>query len=34
MEFLRHFWDAATALDPAARELDEGVRFPLCHPTH
>jgi SAM-dependent methyltransferase len=32
MEFLRHFWDAAAALDPAARELDEGTRFPLCHP--
>jgi len=32
MDFLRHFWDAATALDPAARELDEGMRFPLCHP--
>src|SRR5262249_40177282 len=30
MQFLRHFWDAATALDPAARELDEGNRFPLC----
>jgi len=32
MEFLRHFWDAATALDPAAQTLDEGKRFPLCHP--
>jgi hypothetical protein len=32
MEFLRHFWDAAAALDPAARELDEGTRFPLCYP--
>ncbi|HYJ33586.1 MAG TPA: class I SAM-dependent methyltransferase [Candidatus Binatia bacterium] len=32
MELLRHFWDAAIALDPAARELDEGTRFPLCHP--
>lgn len=32
MEFLRVFWDAAAALDPAARALDEGVRFPLCHP--
>jgi len=30
MEFLRHFWDVATAMDPAARELDEGNRFPLC----
>lgn len=32
MELMRHFWDAAVALDPAARELDEGVRFPLCRP--
>jgi SAM-dependent methyltransferase len=30
MEFLRIFWDEATALDPAARELDEGARFPMC----
>ena len=21
-----------SALDPAARKIDEGVRFPLCHP--
>ncbi len=27
MEFLRRFWDAAVALDPAAAELDEGRRF-------
>jgi hypothetical protein len=32
MEFLRHFWEAAIALDPAARGLDEGERFPLCRP--
>lgn len=32
MAFLRHFWDAATALDPAAAELDEGRRFPVCRP--
>ncbi len=32
MELMRHFWDAAVALDPAARELDEGRRFPLCRP--
>jgi len=32
MELMRHFWDAAAALDPAARELDEGRRFPLCQP--
>jgi SAM-dependent methyltransferase len=30
MELMRHFWDAAVALDPAARDLDEGRRFPLC----
>ena len=30
MQLMRIFWDAAVALDPAARELDEGVRFPLC----
>ena len=32
MEFLRVFWDAATALDPAAEGVDEGRRFPLCRP--
>ena len=32
MEFLRRFWDAAVALDPAAAPLDEGRRFPLCRP--
>jgi SAM-dependent methyltransferase len=32
MEFMRHFWDAAVALDPDAAPLDEGVRFPLCQP--
>lgn len=32
MELMRHFWDAAGDLDPAARELDEGIRFPLCQP--
>lgn len=32
MDLMRHFWDAAVALDPAAAELDEGVRFPICHP--
>ena len=30
MEYLRLFWDAAVAVDPKARELDEGVRFPMC----
>ena len=32
MEFLRLFWDEAAALDPAAQDLDEGVRFPMCRP--
>jgi SAM-dependent methyltransferase len=32
MEYLRHFWDAAAEIDPSAPALDEGVRFPLCHP--
>ena len=33
MQLMRYFWDAATALDPAARELDEGRRFPICLPS-
>ena len=32
MELLRCFWDAAVALDRAARAIDEGTRFPLCRP--
>jgi SAM-dependent methyltransferase len=32
MQLMRRFWDAAAALDPAARELDEGIRFPICAP--
>jgi SAM-dependent methyltransferase len=32
MEPIRRFWKAAAALDPAAGELDEGRRFPLCQP--
>ena len=32
MELMRYFWDAAVALDPGARKLDEGSRFPLCRP--
>lgn len=31
MQFMRHFWNAASAIDPAARELDEGRRFPFCY---
>jgi SAM-dependent methyltransferase len=32
MELMRHFWDAAVALDASAAKLDEGKRFPLCRP--
>jgi SAM-dependent methyltransferase len=32
MAMMRYFWDAAAALDPAAAEMDEGRRFPLCRP--
>ncbi len=32
MAMMRYFWDAATDLDPAAGELDEGRRFPICQP--
>ncbi len=33
MQMMRHFWDAAIALDPKASELDQGRRFPICHPS-
>lgn len=29
MDFLRTFWEEAVTLDPGARDLDEGRRFPL-----
>jgi SAM-dependent methyltransferase len=32
MELIRHFWDAAAAIDPTASPLHEGVRFPICNP--
>jgi SAM-dependent methyltransferase len=32
MQMMRRFWDAAVALNPTARDLDEGSRFPTCHP--
>ena len=32
MQLMRRFWDAAVALNPAARDLDEGRRFPICRP--
>jgi SAM-dependent methyltransferase len=30
MAMMRHFWDAATSLDPAAAALDEGRRHSIC----
>jgi trans-aconitate methyltransferase len=33
MQMLRYFWNAAIAIDPTAKELDEGNRFPLCQPS-
>jgi hypothetical protein len=33
MAMIRCFWDAATALDQRAAELDEGRRFELCSPS-
>lgn len=32
MQLIRRFWDAAIALNPAAADLDEAARFPLCQP--
>ena len=32
MTLLRGFWDAVVALDPGAKELDEGVSMPFCTP--
>ncbi|MGH7732020.1 MAG: class I SAM-dependent methyltransferase [Candidatus Eiseniibacteriota bacterium] len=32
MQCMRRFWDAATALDPGALDLDESRRFPICRP--
>jgi SAM-dependent methyltransferase len=32
MQLIRHFFDAAVALDPNALELDEGRRFSICQP--
>ena len=32
MELIRRFWDTTGELDPAARVLDEGRRFPICRP--
>ncbi len=32
MDFLRYFWDAACQIDPSSKDLDEGIRFPICNP--
>lgn len=32
MQLIRHFFDAAIALDPNVAELDESRRFPICQP--
>lgn len=32
MQMIRSFWDAAAAVDPASRAVDEGARFPVCRP--
>jgi SAM-dependent methyltransferase len=32
MQIMRHFFDAATAMDARAREFDDGVRAPICRP--
>jgi SAM-dependent methyltransferase len=32
MQLIRHFFDAAIALDPKNVDLDEGRRFPICRP--
>jgi len=32
VEFVRAFWNAAAALDPAANDLTEDSRFPFCTP--
>jgi SAM-dependent methyltransferase len=32
MQIIRYFWDAAIALDPQARALDQGQRFAICQP--
>jgi SAM-dependent methyltransferase len=32
MEMMRRFWDAAVAVSPGDRRLDQAERFPLCRP--
>jgi len=33
MEVIKYFWDAAMSVDPAAAQLHEGPRFPVCKPS-
>jgi hypothetical protein len=32
MQLIRRFWDAASNLDPGARQFDEGVKESVCNP--
>jgi len=32
MQIMRHFFDVAAALDPRARDFDDGVKAPVCRP--
>jgi SAM-dependent methyltransferase len=32
MQLMRHFWNAAVALNPAISDMDEGRRSPICRP--
>ena len=32
MQMMRHFWDAAIAVNPHDAKLDQAERFPLCQP--
>ena len=32
MQFIRAFWDAAVALDPAAQAFDQGAKYPIARP--
>jgi SAM-dependent methyltransferase len=33
MQVLRRYWDAASVVDVAAKQADQGPRFPLCQPS-
>lgn len=32
MQMMRHFWEAAIAVDPSARDFDAGTQFAICNP--